>query len=104
MYEERVLESEKGTFIPLIFTTSGGSGPLCRKFMKRLASRIADKKNEEYKDVIFHLRVRLRFAILRSTLMALRGQRGRRLKGVESVDEVSFNIIPEAYNQRVNNR
>ena len=27
LYEERVLQSEKGSFVPLVFTTSGGMGP-----------------------------------------------------------------------------
>ena len=57
-------------------------------------------KNDKYEDVIYHLRVRVRFAILRSTLMAVRGQRGKRLKGVERVLDTSFNLIPEAFKQR----
>ena len=99
-YEERVLEAEKGSFTPLIFSTSGGTGPLCGAFIKKLSSLISDSKNEKYEDVVFHLRVRLRFAILRSTLMALRGQRGRKLKGVDNVEETSFNLIPEANKRR----
>ena len=97
VYEERVIEAEKGSFIPLVFSTSGGTGPLCRSFLKKLAHQITDIKSEKYEDVIYHLRVRLRFAILRSTLMAVRGQRGKRLKGLDSLEDISFNLIPEAY-------
>ena len=71
------------SFTPLVFTTSGGTAPLCKHFIKKLASMIANVKNEKYENVVFHLRVRLRFAFLRSTLMELRGQRGRQLKGVK---------------------
>ena len=85
----------------MIFTTSGGVGPLCKSFIKRISSLISEAKNEKYEDVAFHLRVRIRFAILKSTLMALRGQRGRQRKGIESVEETSFNLIPEAHNQRL---
>ena len=103
MYEERVIESEKGSFTPLIYMTSGGSGPLCRRFIKQISSRIAEEKNEKYEDVVFHLRVRLRFAILRSTLMALRGQRGKSMKRLETIEETSFNLIPEAYKRERDN-
>ena len=102
-YEERVIQSEKGSFTPLIFTTSGGSGPLCRKFIKKISTRIAEEKNEKYEDVIFHLRVRLRFGILRSTLMALRGQRGKTMKKIENIEETSFNLIPEAFERNRDN-
>ena len=98
-YEERIIESEKGSFTPLIFTTSGGSGPLCHKFLKTLASAIAESKNEKYDDVIYHLRVRIRFAILRCTLMALRGQRGRKVR-IDRAEDTSFNLIPEPFHRR----
>ena len=32
-YEERIIESEKGSFTPLVFTTSGGSVNICKRFM-----------------------------------------------------------------------
>ena len=47
-YEERVIESEKGSFTPLIFTTSGGMGPECSMFYKRIAELTAAKKIEQY--------------------------------------------------------
>ena len=43
-YGERVLESEKGSFTPLVFNTSGGMGPECARLNKRLAELIAIKK------------------------------------------------------------
>ena len=102
MYEERIIEAEKGSFTPLIFTTSGGNGPLCRVLIKKLAERIAESKNERYEDIIYHLRVRIRFSILGSTLISVRGQRGKNLKGAEKIEETSFNIIPEVYREREN--
>ena len=97
-YEERVIESEKGSFTPLIFTTSGGMGPECTTFYKRIAELTAAKKREQYAPVMNYMRTRLRFAILRSTLIGIRGERGRsnnRLKEI-SLDEISLNIIPTA--------
>ena len=44
-YEERVRESEKGSFIPLIFTTSGGMGQMTLVLVKRLSEKISDSSS-----------------------------------------------------------
>ena len=96
MYEERVRESEKGSFIPLIFTTSGGMGPLSAVLVKRLAAKIADNNMEKVSFVTNHIRTRLRFSLLRSTLLALRGIRGINKQQIYGkVDMISFNLIPQ---------
>ena len=95
-YNERVIQIEKASFVPLVFTTSGGLSPECNKFNKKLAQMIAKKRNETYANVVKHVRTRLRFALLRSTLVALRGVRGGHIRaGGEDLQEVSFNLIPE---------
>ena len=38
---------ERGTFIPLIFTTTGGMGKECLNYHSRLAELIAIKKGED---------------------------------------------------------
>lgn len=55
VYGERVRESEKGSFTPLIFTTSGGMGPQCHALNKRLAETIAMQRNEKYSHVRSHV-------------------------------------------------
>ena len=37
LYNERVINVEKGTFTPLIFTTTGCMGPECERLDKRMA-------------------------------------------------------------------
>ena len=97
LYNERVIQVERATLIPLVFTTSGGLGPECTKLNKKLAGLIAKKRNETYASVIKHIRTRLRFALLRSTLVALRGVRGADRAGkLEELKDISFNLIPEA--------
>ena len=65
------------------------------RLTKRLAELISSKTGEAYHDVIRHLRLRLRFALLRATLIAVRGVRGKRgVANVVGMDEVSFNLIP----------
>ena len=65
-YEERIIQIEKGSFCPLIFSTSGGVGPLCDNVHKKLAGRIAIKRKENYGDVI--LKISLLTSALGSSL------------------------------------
>ena len=95
LYNERIINVEKSTFTPLIFTTTGGMGPECQKLNKRVAELIAIKRKEQYSSVMMHVRTRLRFALLKSTLVALRGFRGQRKNGEGEVGDIAYNLIPE---------
>jgi len=66
-YNQRVIDIEKSSFNPLVFTTSGGMVPECNRVNKRLAEKIAEKRREPYASVITYIRTKLRFALLRST-------------------------------------
>ena len=95
-YNDRVLQVEKGSFSPLIFSTTGGMGPECTKFHKRVAELISAKRGELYSDVMNHIRTKIRFSVLRSTLIAIRGVRGRRRQTSDlSISDLSLNLIPE---------
>jgi hypothetical protein len=43
-YNDRVVNTERASFTPLIFTTTGGMGKECERLNKRLAELIATKK------------------------------------------------------------
>ena len=75
-----MIDIEKSSFNPLVFTTTGGMAPECNRVNKRLAEKIpaAEKHREPYASVITYIRTKLRFALLRSTLAAIRGFRGKR--------------------------
>ena len=92
-YEERVRECEKGTFTPLVFLTTGGMGPKCTKTVKRIADLISTRRNEQYSHVMNFLRTRLRFSLLKSVLIAVRGVRGKVSREL-SLGHVAFNMIP----------
>ena len=94
LYRERVIQSEKGSFYPMVFLTTGGAGPECSAIMKELSDQIADKRQEPYSSVINHLRVKLRFALLKSTLIAIRGTRGKTVRE-RMMGQVSLNTIPK---------
>jgi hypothetical protein len=95
-YNDRIMHVEKGTFSPLIFSTTGGMGPECTKFHKKVAELISKKSGESYADVVNHMRTRIRFALLKSVLVCIRGGRGRgRKKDIAPapMEDLSLNII-----------
>ena len=74
-YEMRIREVDRGTFNPLVFPTAGGAAPAAGAFLKRLASLLAAKKDLSYAMTIGWLRCRLSFALLRASLLCMRGSR-----------------------------
>ena len=99
-YNERVLNVEKGNFTPLVFLTSGGMSKECKRFINRLANLQARRKGEEYGDVVRVLRTKLRFALLETTLIALRGHREKACDKDFSIplSEISYNLVPSPAN------
>ena len=85
---------EKGSFSPLIFTTTGGMGPEATRYHKKVAELISVKKGEQYSDVV---NPRIRFSLLKSVLVAVRGERGRRRRQVyvPPITDLSLNLILE---------
>ena len=94
MYEDRVRQVEKGSFEPLVFLTTGGMGPRCTATVQKLAHMIADKRQERYPDLMGFIRTKLRFSLLRSVLIAVRGERGRSTAREPHLGYVAFNMIP----------
>ena len=58
-YNQRIIQVEKASFTPLVFSTSGGMALECTKFHKKVAQLIARKTKEEYSHVMNHLRTRI---------------------------------------------
>ena len=87
-YNSRVLEVEHATFTPLVFSILGGTGLESKAFYKRLASSIADKRNESYQEITTYIRTRLCFSLLRMALICIRGHRERKwnYKDIEELD------------------
>ena len=85
-YATRVLEIEKGTFTPLVFTTTGGIGEECLRYHRRLAELLAMKKGKYYAKTMNWIRVKISFSLIRSALVCLRGSRSIRRKPYNIVD------------------
>ena len=92
-YGERIREVEHADFSPLVFTCTGGLAPQCSVVVKRLAERLATKKNIAFSVVSGWLRCRLNFALLRTTILCIRGTRGKR----PSVDNNIELAVAEAH-------
>ena len=63
---------------------------------KRIAELLADKQKEKYTDVINQIKTCLRFAMLKSILVALRGGKGKDLciQMKTASSNISFSLIP----------
>ncbi|MDA8002156.1 MAG: reverse transcriptase domain-containing protein, partial [Alphaproteobacteria bacterium] len=86
-YEQRIREVEHATFTPLVLSSTGGMGKAASVFYKRLASMISEKRDVPYSKTIGWLRCRLSFALLRCSIMCIRGSRSSHLHPVmESID------------------
>lgn len=81
-YEERVCNVDHGSFSPLVFSTTGAAGPLCDRFIKRLASLLTKDDESAYSATIALIRCKLSFALIRNTVMCIRGSRSKRARAV----------------------
>ena len=93
-YNARILQIEKATFSPLVFSTTGGMAPEAQKVLKRLAEKTARTKNQRYCDVMTFIRRRLRFDLLRTTIISLRGYRGKVQKNPANIEDLDLNLDP----------
>ena len=82
-YRERIISVEHGDFSPLVFTSSGAMGPQCQIVLRRLAERISERQSLQRSVVSGWLRCRLSFALLRTTLLCVRGTR-RKATNIEN--------------------
>ena len=85
-YGERIRQVEHGDFTPLVFTCSGGMAPQCSMMIKRLAQQLSTKQNLPHSVVSGWLRCRLSFALLRTTILCLRGTRRRRFINENNIE------------------
>ena len=92
-YDQRIREVEHASFSPLIFSTSGGFGPISLLFIKKLSHLHAEKFQRPYSVVVNYIRCRYSFSILKSALRCLRGSRSK----PHHIDSVDFcRVISDA--------
>ena len=93
-YGCRVREVEHGSFTPTIFATNGGMAQEATVMYKRLASLLAEKRDESYGAIMGWLRCKISFTLLRTALLCLRGSRS---KPTEREDSTMTEAITEGW-------
>ena len=74
-YERRVLEVEHSSFVPIVFSTTGGEGKASSALFARIASKLSDKRNEPFSVTMAFVRTKLSFSLVRAMVASLRGYR-----------------------------
>ena len=95
-YTDRIVQVEKASFVPLVFSTNGIMGEQCERLNKQLAKIISEKSGDKYSEVITHIRTRIRIALLKCILIAVRGYRGKaniRNDELTPVSEIDFGLL-----------
>ena len=85
--------ARRAHFTPLCFSVDGLVSPIAASFLKRLAYCLSAWWDRSYADVIFWIRSRLAFAILRATVLCVWGSRMKwRSLGLEDGASIDFTI------------
>ena len=84
VYEQRIRDIEHGSFAPLVMSVTGGTGRIATTVYKRLASMLSCKWDQPYSITMGWPRCRLSFALLRSSILAIRGVRSSAGRFVKS--------------------
>ena len=80
---------DHGTFCPLVFTTAGAASPECAKFLQRLCGMLAHLDSTHYAQTVWYVHCRLSFALLRASIMCLRGSRSAYHRPVNALRELA---------------
>ena len=84
-YNQRIIETENGSFTPLVFACTGGMSRECGKFYSRLADLLAIKKNLNKSTVMGWLRAKLSSKLLRSVNIYIRSSRARNVNEMKKI-------------------
>ena len=74
-YDQRIRDVEHSTFTPLVLSSTGGMDRAATTFYRRLAAMLSEKRDVPYSKMFGWIRCRLSFALLRASIMSVRGAR-----------------------------
>ena len=63
-YGKRIIEIEKSTFTPLIFSVTGGCGKECNTVLKKLSTMISERTGNSHSAVMNSIRTEISFCLL----------------------------------------
>ena len=74
-YNQRVVQVERGSFTPIVFSAYGGFGRETHHFVTSLVDRLSAKRHIQYNTAMNWVRTKISFALLRSRILCVRGSR-----------------------------
>eukprot|EP00117_Sycon_ciliatum_P034485 scpid45796/ scgid4762/ len=74
-YESRILNVEHASFIPVVFSTTGGQGKAASTLFGRIAGIKSEKNGEPFSVAMALIRAQLSFALVKAAVACLRGHR-----------------------------
>ena len=74
-YNHHILQIEKGSFTPVVYSCTGGSGPEASRLLKCIAQKLCSKSEKSYGQTVAYLRRRVCFDIIRTCVLSFRGER-----------------------------
>ena len=77
-YAARITEVEHGSFTPLVFSCFGGMSRECSSFYRKLAEKLAEKRDLNLSEAICFIRTKLSFSLAKSMVLCIRGSRSVR--------------------------
>ena len=91
----RAREVEKATLTAAVMSTSGGMGKEMDVLVRQIATKLSVKRGERYSDTVGFVRRRIRFDLIRTCVIALRGH--KKTTASDSIRDLDFNLRPVAY-------
>ena len=70
--EQRIREVEHSSFVPAVFSTTGGMEKSATSLFKMIALLLAEKSGDAYSTIMASLRCQISFSLIRSSIMCLR--------------------------------
>ena len=72
-HRPRARKVEKATLTAAVMSTSGGMGKEINMLARQIATKLSVKRGEHYSDTVGFVRRRIRFDLLRTCVISLRG-------------------------------
>ena len=91
-YGPRAREVEKATLTAAVMSTSGGMGKEMDMLVRQIATKLSVKRGERYSDTVGFVRRRIRFDLIRTCVIALRGH--KKTTAPDSIRDLDFNLRP----------
>ena len=83
-------EEKHVSFTPLCFSVDGLIGNEAKTFLKRLAERLSEKWHKPYSTIMYWIKAKLNYALIRATVLCVRGSRSK-IRSSALLDGASIN-------------